>query len=219
MSHADHLNTPRLIANDQQQAVWRRDNQEPFGDSPPDENPSGLGAFEFPLRFPGQYADKETGLAYNMARDYSTEIGRYVQSDPIGLVGGLNTYLYVHADPLSRIDPKGLLDCFNSRDCYGQADANYKSCKGTYNPGVACSLAFARCLLVARSPALLRVCLASAASSCAAVQFVCVNQLLVDQRSCDQGMPIDGYAFGENYGEGPDCKCYSRPRYLTQPGS
>src|SRR5207302_4518240 len=39
--HVDHLNTPRLITDAAQQVVWRRDNQEPFGDSPPDENPSG----------------------------------------------------------------------------------------------------------------------------------------------------------------------------------
>jgi RHS repeat-associated protein len=74
----------------------------------PDENPSGLGAFEFPLRFPGQYADRESNLSYNMARDYSPELGRYVESDPVGLVGGLNTYLHVNADPLRNKDPLGL---------------------------------------------------------------------------------------------------------------
>ena len=58
----DHLNTPRLVTNDLQQAVWRWDQQEPFGVNAPDENPSSLGVFEFPLRFPGQYADKETNL-------------------------------------------------------------------------------------------------------------------------------------------------------------
>jgi RHS repeat-associated protein len=57
----------------------------------PDENPSALGAFEFPLRFPGQYADKETNLYYNYFRDYDSLIGRYVESDPIGIGGGLNT--------------------------------------------------------------------------------------------------------------------------------
>jgi YD repeat-containing protein len=67
--HADHLNTPRLVTNDQQQAVWRWDQQEPFGLNVPDEDPSSLGAFEFALRFPGQYADKETNLYYNYFRD------------------------------------------------------------------------------------------------------------------------------------------------------
>jgi len=107
--HIDHLNSPRLISNAAQQVVWRRDNQEPFNDSPPDENPSGLGVFEFPLGFPGQYFDKETNLHYNYRRDYDPGTGRYVQSDPIGLQGGLNTYAYVGARPLSRTDVLGLL--------------------------------------------------------------------------------------------------------------
>ena len=106
--HTDHLNTPRLIANQAQQAVWRYDNTEPFADSVPDENPSSLGAFAFPLRFPGQYADQETGLHYNDFRNYYPEIGRYVESDPIGLRGGMNTYAYVQGSPLVFADPSGL---------------------------------------------------------------------------------------------------------------
>ena len=107
--HADHLNTPRLVANQVGQTVWRWDQWEPFGDSLPNENPSGLGAFEFSLRFPGQYADKETNLHYNMARDYWPEGGRYIQSDPIGLDGGINTYSYVGGNPLSYSDPTGTI--------------------------------------------------------------------------------------------------------------
>jgi len=87
--------------------VWRWDQQEPFGVNVPDENPSGLGAFEFPLRFPGQYADKEDNLTYNYFRDYDPTIGRYAQSDPIGLRGGINTYLYVDDSPLQRVDTEG----------------------------------------------------------------------------------------------------------------
>jgi RHS repeat-associated protein len=106
--HADHLNTPRLVADAAGTTVWRWDQQEPFGNNPADENPSGLGAFDLPLRLPGQRYDKETGLHYNYFRDYDPSIGRYVESDPIGLRGGLNTYAYVESNPLSRIDPKGL---------------------------------------------------------------------------------------------------------------
>jgi len=104
----DHLNTPRLVANQSGQTVWRWDQAEPFGNNPADENPSGLGAFDLPLRLPGQRFDKETNLLYNYFRDYDPSLGRYVESDPLGLRGGLNTYAYVESNPLSQIDPKGL---------------------------------------------------------------------------------------------------------------
>jgi uncharacterized protein RhaS with RHS repeats len=58
--HADRLNTLRAVTNQAQQLVWRWENQEPFGNSPPEENPSGLGSFDFNLRFPGQYFDKSS---------------------------------------------------------------------------------------------------------------------------------------------------------------
>jgi RHS repeat-associated protein len=86
-SHPDHLNTPRAIYNDQQQLAWRWDQAEPFGNSPPNENPSGLGTCEVNLRFPGQYFDKETNLAYNYFRDYDVALGRYIESDRIGISG------------------------------------------------------------------------------------------------------------------------------------
>jgi RHS repeat-associated protein len=105
--HVDHLNTPRLVANLEGQPVWRWAQQEPFGDNAPDENPSGFGSAEFPLRFPGQYADKETNFFYNYFRDFDAGLGRYVESDPIGIRGGLNTYAYVGGNPLWYSDPFG----------------------------------------------------------------------------------------------------------------
>ena len=83
--HVDHLNTPRAIYDSAQQLRWKWEQQEPFGVNPPDENPSSLGAYEFNLRFPGQYFDKETNLHYNYYRDYDASIGGYKESDPIGL--------------------------------------------------------------------------------------------------------------------------------------
>jgi uncharacterized protein RhaS with RHS repeats len=71
--HPDHLNTPRLIANQTGTTVWRWDQGEPFGNDVPNNNPSGAGAFDFPLRFPGQYFDRETNLASTYFRDYDPE--------------------------------------------------------------------------------------------------------------------------------------------------
>jgi RHS repeat-associated protein len=109
--HTDHLNTAREIYDAQQQLVWRKPHQEPFGVSPPDENPSGLGIFKYPLRESNYYFDEETGNAYAMQRDcYVPGLGRFCQSDPIGLNGGINTYNYVLGSPLLYSDPNGLFD-------------------------------------------------------------------------------------------------------------
>jgi RHS repeat-associated protein len=106
--HPDHLNTPRVITNQASQVVWRWDQTEPFGADPANENPTGLGAFVYNLRLPGQHFDKETNLHYNYFRDYDPGIGRYVESDPIGLRGGINTYAYVNGNPLRFVDLLGL---------------------------------------------------------------------------------------------------------------
>ena len=107
--HPDHLNTPRLITDQAGTVVWRWDNEDPFGNNAPNENPAGVGAFTCNLRLPGQYFDRETNLHYNYFRDYDPAIGRYIQSDPIGLHGGINTYGYVGGSPIGRSDPSGLI--------------------------------------------------------------------------------------------------------------
>ena len=66
------------------------------------------------LRLPGQYFDAETGTHYNYFRDYDPKVGRYLTSDPIGLMAGVNTYAYVRGDPMTSIDPLGLGQCFYS---------------------------------------------------------------------------------------------------------
>jgi RHS repeat-associated protein len=125
--YADNLNTPRLVADSTGTTVWKWDQADPFGVNTPNEDPSGLGAFEFPLAFLGTYRDRETNLLYNYYRDLDPGIGRYIQSDPIGLQAALNTYAHVKNNPLFLYDPFGLytycklLDqkCTDSKTIYG----------------------------------------------------------------------------------------------------
>lgn len=107
----DHLGTPRVVVDPARSAsVWRWDlSGGAFGDSPPITDADGDGvAMTFGLRYPGQHFDAETGLHYNYFRDYEPQSGRYLQSDPVGLAGGINTYAYVGSAPTHYVDPKGL---------------------------------------------------------------------------------------------------------------
>ena len=70
--------------------------------------PGWPGYLRLLLRFPGQYFDAETSTHYNYFRDYDPAVGKYEQSDPIGLRGGTNTYSYVMSSPLQYHDPAGL---------------------------------------------------------------------------------------------------------------
>jgi RHS repeat-associated protein len=111
--HSDHLDTPRLVTDATGKRRWSWDlmGAEPFGVTAPNEAPAGqtgASVFTLNMRFPGQYLDKETGSFYNYFRNYNPSTGRYLQSDPIGLKGGLNTYGYVSGNPLSLVDPMGL---------------------------------------------------------------------------------------------------------------
>jgi RHS repeat-associated protein len=105
----DQIGAPRVITRQSDEAiVWRWDSAEVFGATAPDQNPAGLGVFSFNLRLPGQTFDAESGLFQNWNREYCARCGRYIQSDPIGLTGGINTYAYVTGSPLSFGDPSGL---------------------------------------------------------------------------------------------------------------
>jgi RHS repeat-associated protein len=106
--YADQIDTPRVItrASDNKQR-WKWDAADPFGVAAPNNNPQALGAFIFNQRFPGQTYDSESNLHYNINRDYDPRIGRYIQSDPIGLRGGINTYSYVYGNPTGFVDPDG----------------------------------------------------------------------------------------------------------------
>jgi RHS repeat-associated protein len=105
--YADQIDTPRVITQQDHQIVWRWDTAEAFGATAPNQDPSGLGAFMFNQRFPGQVFDAETGLNQNTNREYNARTGRYTQFDPIGLRGGLNGFSYVANQPLNASDPTG----------------------------------------------------------------------------------------------------------------
>lgn len=106
--YSDQVDTAQEITNAVGVKVWQAD-PEPFGANAPNDNPAGQGTFAYNPRFPGQYFDRETGLHYNYHRDYDPQTGRYIQSDPIGLTGGINTYGYVGGNPTSFVDPTGLI--------------------------------------------------------------------------------------------------------------
>jgi RHS repeat-associated protein len=115
--HTDHLGRPEFATNASQQTVWKAYNYA-YGRSVQQDSIGGLN-----IGFPGQYHDAETGLWYNGFRDYDASIARYVQSDPIGLEAGTNTYSYAGSNPVSLIDPFGLKDCDCTSASFGEIRA------------------------------------------------------------------------------------------------
>jgi RHS repeat-associated protein len=104
--HNDHLGAPQRVTDESGQIVWSA-SYRPFGEATVDEDPDGDGVvYALNFRFPGQYYDAESGLHYNYFRTYNPSIGRYMESDPIGLLSDVNTYAY--PDPIGAVDRYGL---------------------------------------------------------------------------------------------------------------
>jgi len=115
--HTDHLNTPRSASDKTGEIVWNW-KSDAFGQGKANRDVDGDGnKTVIRLRFPGQYYDRESGLFYNHHRDYDPKLGRYIQSDPIGLNGGINRYAYVGNDPVNYIDRTGLSRTAQLREC------------------------------------------------------------------------------------------------------
>jgi RHS repeat-associated protein len=110
--HSDQVNNPQKITNASRTLVWDRE-QEPFGETyatPTNTTPTNH-------RFPGQYADAEDLLNYNMMRDYDPTLGRYPEADPSGFNGGPNLFAYAGNNPVEAVDPEGLCAPKNLARC------------------------------------------------------------------------------------------------------
>ncbi len=102
---AGPLVAPRAVTDGSGTLLWSWAYQgNPFGE----QQPTSTTGYVLNLRYPGQYYDAESNTNYNMFRNYEPATGRYLQSDPIGLAGGISTYAYVGGDPLDYIDLLGL---------------------------------------------------------------------------------------------------------------
>ncbi len=99
--HLDHLGTPQALSDANGLVVWRGEYR-PFG-----AVVETVADAEQKVRLPGQYEEEEAGGYYNYQRWYDPSTGRYLRSDPIGLDGGINTYLYANANPVRYVDPTG----------------------------------------------------------------------------------------------------------------
>jgi len=109
---SDHLGSPRLVINTASGSIAQRMDYDEFGNVLLDSNPG----FQ-PFGFAGGIYDQNTKLVRFGARDYDAFTGRWTAKDPIGFAGGdPNLFAYVGGNPLSFIDPMGLVQIPNPND-------------------------------------------------------------------------------------------------------
>lgn len=101
--HDDQVGRPEVVTDPSHNVVWEAQNLAFTRNVT-------VASVTLNLGFPGQYYDAETSAWNNGYRDYSSALGRYVESDPLGMGGGINTYAYVGDNAVNRIDPLGLCD-------------------------------------------------------------------------------------------------------------
>ncbi|AOL07755.1 hypothetical protein WI95_28290 [Burkholderia contaminans] len=104
----DHLGTPQELTDEHSEIAWSAEYRAWGVAQEAIRKASGKAQFANPIRFQGQYHDHESGLHYNRHRYYDPQVGRYINQDPIGLMGGLNTYEYAFGNPLTYMDSMGL---------------------------------------------------------------------------------------------------------------
>lgn len=108
--YCDHIGTPKELFDESRQKIWDADYRF-WGERRNDAQLSvgaAAGYADNNIRFQGQYYDRESGLHYNRYRYYDPDTGRYIRQDPIGLLGGINLYLY-GPNSTMWIDPFGLV--------------------------------------------------------------------------------------------------------------
>jgi len=123
--HFDGLGSVVALSSESGYIV-KRYSYDVFGKPDTTSTPYDFGMF----MFTGRQYDSETGLYYYRTRYYAPDIGRFLQTDPVGYIDGINLYRYVSNNPINLIDPYGLFGRCGPGfwggifipDSYGKAD-------------------------------------------------------------------------------------------------